>query len=572
MEEKWKNLDEYRGRIFTGEWPSVAELFQISVEKFPERICFSVFDPERKTINYKEAWEKVLKIASYLQENGVKKGDKVALNGKNSPEWALAYFGILASGAVVVPFDNQMKINRMMTLGEFAGAKFVIADFDVLEKLNANSNEWFSSLAGLLMLKGKDAKYTKVTEVNPKNVLSAPVKCTENDLAAILFTSGTTGNEKGAMLSHRCLVSNVYQAASFIPYLNENDIFYALLPLHHSYCCTAVLLESVMHGAECLFGHGIVVSRMINDLKMGHVTVFMGIPLLYNKVIAGIMANVKKKGALTYAMVKSLMAINGFFKRHFGKAPLRGFFNKKIVSQVGLDHSKLLICGAGPLSPVVFKQYQQLGLDFLQGYGLTEASPVVTLNPPEHFKVESIGHPLAFIDMIIADKDADGVGEIRIKGPNNCLGYLDDEENTKALFDENGYLRTGDLGYMDSENYVYLKGRKKNIIVTEGGKNVFPEEIEDMFQLYSQVEQILIRGFQMKKDVPSESIEAVIFPSPDYMKEKGLSKDAMKAEIEEIIKEVNKNLVGYKKIEKLTIVDEPMEMTTTKKIKRATVK
>ena len=169
-----------------------------------------------------------------------------------------------------------------------------------------------------------------------------------------------------------------------------------------------------------------------------------------------------------------------------------------------------------------------------------------------------------------------------LTGVGNALGFnsdlfimatnSDDEENTKALFDENGYLKTGDLGYMDSENYVYLKGRKKNIIVTEGGKNVFPEEIEDMFQLYPQVEQILIRGFQMKKDVPSESIEAVIYPSQDYMKEKGLSKDEMKSEIEGIIKEVNKDLVGYKKIEKLTITNEAMEMTTTKKIKRATVK
>ena len=173
--------------------------------------------------------------------------------------------------------------------------------------------------------------------------------------------------------------------------------------------------------------------------------------------------------------------------------------------------------------------------------------------------------------MIIADKNAEGIGEIRIKGPNVCLGYLDDEENTKALFDENGYMKTGDLGYMDSENYVYLKGRAKNIIVTEGGKNVFPEEIEDMFQLYPQVEQILIRGFQMKKDVPSESIEAVIYPSSDYAKENGLDKSAMDSEIEKIIKEVNKDLVGYKKIEKLTIVTEPMQMTTTKKIKRATV-
>ena len=186
--------------------------------------------------------------------------------------------------------------------------------------------------------------------------------------------------------------------------------------------------------------------------------------------------------------------------------------------------------------------------------------------------MDSVGRVLSFVDMIIADKDSDGIGEIRVKGPNITRGYLDDEENTKALFDENGYLKTGDLGYLDSENYLYLKGRAKNIIVTEGGKNVFPEEIEDMFQLYQQVEQILIRGFQMKKDVPSECIEAVIYPSEDYYKEKNLSPDEIRKDIEGIISEVNRNLVGYKKIEKLTIVDKPMEMTTTKKIKRNLVK
>ena len=569
MIEKWKELDEFRGRIFTGEWPTVPELFQIAVEKWPENNSFSVFDPEKKTMSYREAWEKILKIASYLKEKGISKGDKVALNGKNSPEWALSYFGILSSGATVVPFDNQMKTEKMMALSAFAGIKFVIADFDVLERLKNQRNEWYDSLSGVLMMKGKSDEYTSIHDVKPENVLELPVKCDENDLAAILFTSGTTGNEKGAMLSHKNLTSNVYQAVSFITYLNDKDVFYALLPLHHSYCCTTVLLETVKHGAECIFGHGIVVSRMINDLKRGHVTVFMGIPLLYNKVIAGVMDKIKKQGKLVYALITTLMAFNGFCKKHFGKAPLRGFFNKKILSQLGLDHSRILICGAGPLSPKVFKQYQQLGLDFLQGYGLTETSPILTLNPREHFKIDSVGKVLPLIDMIIADKDSEGNGEIRVKGPNICLGYYNDEEHTKELFDENGYLRTGDLGYLDSENYCYLRGRAKNIIVTEGGKNVFPEEIEDMFQTYPQIEQIMIRGFQEKKDVPGEAIEAVIFPSPDFYK--GKSQEDAEKEITALVHEVNKSLVGYKKIEKITFVKEAMEMTTTKKIKRATV-
>lgn len=168
--------------------------------------------------------------------------------------------------------------------------------------------------------------------------------------------------------------------------------------------------------------------------------------------------------------------------------------------------------------------------------------------------------------MKIADPDENGVGEIRVKGPNISQGYYNDPIHTAELFDEEGYLKTGDLGNLDNENYLYLKGRAKNIIVTEGGKNVYPEEIEDLFQLYSQVEQILIRGYQeKKKHIPSELIEAVVYPNSEYYKEHSVS---LQEDLERVIKEVNQRVSGYKKITKLTIINEPMDMTSTKKIKR----
>ena len=502
MNNSWDEIDSFRGSLVNGKWPTVPELFTMAVKRYPENICFSIFEPKgKKTVTYAEAYEKILQIASYLRDKGLQTGDKVLLNGKNSPQWGLTYFAITFAGGVVVPIDNQMKIERCMMLAEYAEAKFVFGDFDVLTKMKARANDWFNGLLGVGMLKGTDQNYTSIADMTSENPLKERVLVSDNDLAAVLFTSGTTGNEKGAMLTHTNITSNVYQAANGMG-VTDKDVLYALLPLHHSYCCTAVLLETVKHGAECLFGHGIVVSRMINDMKNGHVTVFMGIPLLYNKIISGVMTKLEKEGAFKKNLVKTLMTINGWFKLHLKCNPFGGFFRKRILSQLGMDHAKLLICGAGPLAPTVFKQYQQLGLNFLQGYGLTETSPIVTLNPPEHFKVDSIGRVLPFIDLIIADKDEEGIGEIRVKGPNICLGYLKDEKSTSELFDENGYLRTGDLATVDSENYVYLKGRKKNIIVTEGGKNVFPEEIEDMFQLYPEIDQILIRGFQQKKDVP----------------------------------------------------------------------
>ena len=569
MSEVMKELQPYKGKFFDGEWPTITEMFNIALSKYADRPCFTVFEKKEKIcLTYKDVHERIKNVASYLSAQGVKKGDKVVLTGKNSIQWGISYFAINYAGAVVVPIDAQLPVERMLKLAEFADSVFLITDGEVFSKIPSD-NAWHNGLLGRLTLTGSHEGITGVMDVKAEKLIDY-VKISENDLAAILFTSGTTGNEKGAMLTNRNIISDTYLVADGMG-VDETDVLYALLPLHHSYCCTTVLLETVKHGASCLFGHGIIVSLMINDLKRGGVTVFMGIPLLYNKLLNGIMNKVKAQGKLTYALVSTLMWINGFFKKYFHCAPLKGFFNKKILSNLGLDKSKVLICGAGPLSPKVFKQYQQLGLDFLQGYGLTETAPVLTLNPIKHFKLDSVGRVLGQMDIIIADADSSGVGEIRVKGPNVTPGYYKDEENTKALFDENGYLKTGDLGYMDSEKYVYLKGRAKNLIVTEGGKNVYPEEIEDAFQTYTNVEQILVRGFQQKKDVPCECIEAVIYPSPDYYKAKGFTPEQIKADIEATVKAVNQNIMIYKKIEKITIIDKPMDMTTTKKIKRNTV-
>ena len=569
MSEVMKELQPYKGKFFDGEWPTITEMFNIALSKYADRPCFTVFEKKEKIcLTYKDVHERIKNVASYLSAQGVKKGDKVVLTGKNSIQWGISYFAINYAGAVVVPIDAQLPVERMLKLAEFADSVFLITDGEVFSKIPSD-NAWHNGLLGRLTLTGSHEGITGVMDVKAEKLIDY-VKISENDLAAILFTSGTTGNEKGAMLTNRNIISDTYLVADGMG-VDETDVLYALLPLHHSYCCTTVLLETVKHGASCLFGHGIIVSLMINDLKRGGVTVFMGIPLLYNKLLNGIMNKVKAQGKLTYGLVCTLMWINGFFKKYFHCAPLKGFFNKKILSNLGLDKSKVLICGAGPLSPKVFKQYQQLGLDFLQGYGLTETAPVLTLNPIKHFKLDSVGRVLGQMDIIIADADSSGVGEIRAKGQNVTPGYYKDEENTKALFDENGYLKTGDLGYMDSEKYVYLKGRAKNLIVTEGGKNVYPEEIEDAFQTYTNVEQILVRGFQQKKDVPCECIEAVIYPSPDYYKAKGFTPEQIKADIEATVKSVNQNLMIYKKIEKITIIDKPMDMTTTKKIKRNTV-
>jgi long-chain acyl-CoA synthetase len=568
MQYSWeRKLGPYRNKYFTGDWPTIVEMFLITKDRFPERNCFTTFNPERFTLNYKEVYENIIRISGYLKASGLEIGDKVMIDGANSIQWGLAYLAVHFAGGITVPLDFQMHPDRIIKLCKFADCKFILADTSILKKIanEEKGKEFLDSMGAVVTLNKKcefgpslwDVKSDKTFEIEKSNI---------DATAAILFTSGTTGNEKGVVLTQKNIITDIYQACDddFLD-LTENEIMYALLPLHHSYCCTTVLLETVCNGSECVFGHGIVVSRMINDLIRGKVNFFMGIPLLYNKLLAGMMKEVKKKGIFVNTLVHLLMHINGFFKSHFGLNPFRGFFNKKILSKMGLDHNKILICGAGPLAPEVFKQYQQLGLDFVQGYGLTETSPVVTLNPVSKFKVESVGRVFPLNECKILDPDENGIGEIAFRGPNNCKGYYKDEVNTKELFTEDGFLKTGDLGYLDDENYLYLKGRAKNIIVTEGGKNVFPEEIEDLFQLFPSVNQILIRGYQEKKNVPAECIEAVVYPDPQYFKENEVD---ISETIDEVIKKVNKELSGYKKISKITILDNPMIVTSTKKIKR----
>jgi long-chain acyl-CoA synthetase len=292
--------------------------------------------------------------------------------------------------------------------------------------------------------------------------------------------------------------------------------------------------------------------------------------MLFNKVLMGILKGVKAKGPLVYGLIRTLMALSGFVKKVFKVNPGKKLFHS-VLDKASLASNRICISGGGPLAPSIFRQYNQLGIDFIQGYGLTETSPIVTLNPVEHYKETSVGKVLPQVLMKILDADERGVGEIVIKGPMVMKGYYKMPKETAAVFTGDGWFKTGDLGYLDDENYLYLTGRAKNLIVTEGGKNVYPEEIENEFQLYDEVDQILVRGYQMDIKMKIEGIEALVYPNLEVFKDAlGLpaAKDAIVARIEAIVAEVNQRMLPYQRIERVLVLDEPMEMTTTKKIKR----
>ena len=298
------------------------------------------------------------------------------------------------------------------------------------------------------------------------------------------------------------------------------------------------------------------------------------LPLLFNKLLAGILKGIRAKGPIVYGLMKFLMGVSYLIKKVFGVNPGKKIF-KAVLEKASISTIRIAISGGGPLAKSVFRTYNELGIDFIQGYGLTETSPIIALNPKEKFKIESVGQYFApYMEMKILDPDENGIGEVAVKGPMVMQGYYNMPEETAEVLSPDGWFRTGDLGKLDNEGYLMLAGRAKNMIVTEGGKNVYPEEIENAFQLYTDIEQITVQGYIMDETTHSEGIEALVYPADDvYTRLKLVRSDAesesvVKEVIEDIVGEVNKTLQPYARISKITMLDKPLEMTTTKKVKR----
>lgn len=562
MHKTFEFLEEFRGKLFKGEVPTLPELFLISQARFPDRRCFTEFAPEEKIFTYSEAKEKIFRLAKKLLDEGVKKGQAVVLTGKNSPEWTISYLAILTAGAVVVPLDYGFSDDEANHFINFTDAEILIIDEEKYDTLgDTSSGRSFKKLS-----LGK-ANSGYVLDVN-SDTLEKPIETDIEELAAILFTSGTTGIPKGVMLTHANFVKDALLSQMNLT-VYHTDVFYALLPLHHSYTMLAVFFVAIASGSEIVFAARMVVTQILSDLKRGNVTMFLGVPMLFNRLLKGILKGVRDKGIVVYGIIKFLLFISGVIKKVF-KVNIGKKLFKSVLEKASLSSIRICISGGGPLPAKTFKTYNQLGIDFVQGYGLTETSPIVALNPIEHFKIKSVGKIIPDMETKIINPDSEGRGEIAFRGPIVMKGYYNNPKATEKVMMPDGFFLTGDMGYLDSENYLYLTGRKKSIIVTAGGKNIFPEEIENRFQLYDEIEQILIRGYIKDKKNLTEEIEVLFYPT-DTIKN-SLPEEEIQARFKSIVKEVNRAMQSYMHITNIKILDEPLEMTTTKKIKRFKVK
>ncbi len=539
----------------TSRWPTLGELFEKSAQAFPDKPFLSTYvGSDKKTLSYKQARVQSRRWATLFISLGIRPGQSVALRGKNSPSWVLAFLGCVQAGAVVVPLDAQISDADAVKLSVAGECRLFVHD---------------SESSGVVPLLEGIPAVSFDTELPQEQEIEVATEAHET--AAILFTSGTTGHPKGVMLTHENFTSDCLLAQQLLS-ISTDDVFYALLPLHHAYTLLAVFLEAVSVGASLLFAEKLAVSAVLSDLKRGGVTMFLAVPLLFNKLLDGLLQAVKKKGFFVWLSLRALMKLSGMVKKTIGHNPGRKWF-RSVLEQAGLASLRVCISGGGPLAPQVFRRLNELGLDFVQGYGLTETSPILALNPVVKYKETSVGRILPGVEARLRNMDAQGQGELVVKGPMVMKGYFRDPEATAEVL-QDGWLRTGDVGRLDDDNYLYLTGRVKSLIVSEGGKNVYPEEIEYAFQIHAEIEQILVRGWLKNAEKRTEGIEALIYPNPESVRLWAQGKNADEAQtaiheaVSSIVAQVNRTLLPYQKIDRFTLLETPLEMTTTRKVRR----
>ncbi len=561
----WEYLDQFRGTYFDGQWPTIRETFHISAVTYAERPCWT--DPAKKGVKltYAQAEEKIYSVSSWLRERGVTKNSHIAITGKNSPQWAVAFFSVQYAGSVSVPLDNTLHPAELENIISFGDISMVFGD---KERLDSLSEEVRQKLT-LVCLEENDS-YPYIMDLKgPENLRCPSQKSAytqSEDLAVMLFTSGTMGNPKGVMLTNENLISCAYLSQGLMN-IHPEDVFYIILPIHHAFALQADLLESMSMGSHLVFGKRLTVANILREMHEYKVNVLVAVPMLYNKMLKGLLSGMKAKGPLTYGLMRLAMGINAFFRNVFGWNILKRPF-RKVLAKLSFDNLRICVSGGGALPISTARTFRSLGLDFVQGYGLTETSPITHLNPLYAYRDGSVGRLCPGSEQKIVSPDKDGNGTLHLKGSRIMMGYYKNPEATAEVLDAEGWFNTGDVGHLDKDGYLYLSGRSKNIIVTEGGKNVFPEEIEDMFQLYEELEQVCIVPYYTDKKMKTEGVRLLALPSAKLREDLQGKKEAIEKRINEIVTEINSRLQAYKKISLTTIIKEPLKTTSTHKIKR----
>jgi long-chain acyl-CoA synthetase len=513
------------------------------------------------------------RIGRGLLAAGLVKGDRVALWAENRPEWMAVWLGAAIAGLVVVPVDFLLPENECASLLRLTGAKAFFYSGrkrDFAAEFLASDKGAETQLKVSVCIKAEDdASFAAFGAEAWDQRLPDQDEIAPEDPVSIVFTSGTTGFAKGVTLSHRGIIANANGAVrSLTP--DDKDIFVAVLPLHHTYPTTCSFISPLSVGAATLIVEKLVGKVVIDDIRDAGGTFLIAVPLLYDKVMAGIRQGYEALPAILRAVLNPLRkkalaeAYRGNFR--FGQRVFK-FIRKK----TGLGSIRIMVAGGGPLSPKTADFFDSLGFNMVHGYGMSENAPLISVNTPRHKNNVSVGLPVMHTQAKIIDRNEDGIGEIAVQSPSLMLGYYNDPASTAEVFTEDGWLKTGDLGYIDDLGFIFITGRKKNLIVSSGGKNIYPEEIEGHFSDSRIIAEILILG-RKDPDNGGEDIFAVAVPNMEALEQDHPGRELDDGFIYGLVKDeigaVNRGLPVYQKISGFILRREPFEKNAQQKIRR----
>jgi long-chain acyl-CoA synthetase len=543
----------------------IHKIFAQISSRFPDRICLQIKKGsiwERWTYGQIEALS--LRIGSFLIKEGFKKNDFAAICMENRPEWAIIYLGVMAAGLTCVPLDLQSSEQEIENLINDCSAKIIFVSNSVFQAKNISKLK--AGLNKIIILDLDIEKDNLVGLTRVESTLSAGVKWPEvfgEDIASLVYTSGTTDKPKGVMLTHKNLCSD-FQSIDKLKLFSDKDIFISILPLHHAYPFMITLITPLFCRARVIYTTSFRSDELLSLMKEAGVTVLVGVPQLFSIFYTNILEKIKKVPFLLRMPLLGLIEIFWQIRRLSG-INLSKLVLLKIHQPFG-QALRFFACGGAKMNEEAAKYLAKIGFTMLEGYGLTETSPVVAFNPLRKQKIGSVGRVVPDVELKIDNPDAAGMGEIVIKGPNVMKGYYNRTQETLSVL-KNGWFYSGDLGYLDKDDYLYITGRKKEIIVLSSGKKVYPEEIESHYIKSPYIQEICVLGVGESEE---EGLAAVVVPDVDYCREVG---DVdLNSVIRWELENLSEQLAPYKRIKGYIIVKEAIPRTRLGKIKRYEVK
>lgn len=543
------------------------ERFQQNVTRRSDHVGLqAIGETGRESFTYAQIAGEVAKIGLFLQQSGVRPGDAVGILMENHPRWGIAFLAVQSAGAVVVPFDILHHEKTLAELIQHSECKFLISSEKFLPKFEEIQRLLPQPLPALLRgqaVAGYRHWETVLAQISPNGAFPL-VRRELDDPLVIIYTSGTTGNPKGVVLTQRNVYRTVVELLKIIETTPDDHIL-SVLPLYHVLALMANFIIPLYMGARVTYVDVLEAQRILRSFQDEAITIFVCVPQFYYLVHRRILQEIEKQSAIRKALFRILFAVSRFFNNHLGWNPGRILF-ASLHRKFG-PRFRLFGVGGARFASEVAESFRDLGFRLVQAYGMTETAAVSTVTPPTSRGVGSVGKALPHVQIHIEQPDENGIGEVLIRGENIMKGYWKNPEETAAVL-RNGWLRSGDLGYLTPQGFLYITGRKKDVIVLSSGKNIFPEEIEHYYQSHCPfIKEMCVLGVaDPSSPEEREKLHAVVVPDFDYLKSKQVvnAYDAIRYEIENL----SQRLPAYKRIRSLQLRTDPLPRTTTRKIKR----